>query len=412
MSPEAHRANGPGSPVRRRPPAVFRRGAHGRRARRSRAGIALATLVALGVVALGVASPVLATRLSGRHARPASRRTGSYPRRPPSASVAASVNRCPLTGLPAPGGQVPDRPALAVKVDNYPTARPQSALDQADVVFEEPVEGGLTRLVAVFQCQDPPLIGPVRSAREPDVAIADELSDPLFVHAGGIAPILKLLDQADLVNLDVVFSLSALTVHPPQRVAPFDTYVAASTMWAQAPQRTTPPAPLFTYRVAPPRAGVPTTSVHIPFSSYSDNRWTWDAAENQWMLSISGVPATTLSGPTLTGTTTPIGVANVVVLDVQTFTGPWVENSEGAHEVEVQALGSGRAIVLRNGEAITGTWHRSSLTAPPTLLQSNGSVIPLAPGETWVELVPSTVPVTVGSSASSTSIGTAAASSS
>jgi len=306
----------------------------------------------------------------------------------------SSTGRCPLTGAPPPAGAVPDRPALAVKVDNYPTARPQSALDQADVVFEEPVEGGLTRLVAVFQCQAPPLIGPVRSAREPDVAIADELSDPLFVHAGGIQPILQLLDAANLVNLDVVFSLSNLVLHPPGRYAPFDTYVAASTMWAQAPSRHDPPAPIFTYQTLPPASGTPTTSVHIPFSSYSDNRWTWSTTAQQWLLNIGGVPATTLGGATLAGPAAPIGVANVVVLEVRTFAGPWVENSEGAHEVEVEAVGSGPALVLRNGEVYSGTWHRASLSVPPTLIGPNGSVMPLAPGETWVELVPSTVPIT------------------
>ncbi|HTT86353.1 MAG TPA: DUF3048 domain-containing protein, partial [Acidimicrobiales bacterium] len=72
---------------------------------------------------------------------------------------------CPLTGQSAPGGQVPQRPALAIKVDNYPAARPQSGLNDADIVFEEPVEGGITRFVAVFQCQPASLVGPIRSAR-------------------------------------------------------------------------------------------------------------------------------------------------------------------------------------------------------------------------------------------------------
>ena len=78
---------------------------------------------------------------------------------------------CPLSGVPAPTGGVPNRPAMAVKVDNYPTARPQSGLDKADIVFEQPVEGGITRYVAVFQCNDAFLIGPVRSARSIDIGI-------------------------------------------------------------------------------------------------------------------------------------------------------------------------------------------------------------------------------------------------
>src|SRR5581483_4111884 len=79
--------------------------------------------------------------------------------------------KCPLTGRAAPSGKVPQRPALAVKVDNYSAARPQSGLDNADIVFEEPVEGGITRFVAIFQCQNAALVGPIRSARNIDIGI-------------------------------------------------------------------------------------------------------------------------------------------------------------------------------------------------------------------------------------------------
>ena len=68
-------------------------------------------------------------------------------------TTTAPAPPCPLTGLPAPNGSVPQRPAMAVKIDNYPAGRPQSGLDKADIVFEEPVEGGITRYAAVFQCR-------------------------------------------------------------------------------------------------------------------------------------------------------------------------------------------------------------------------------------------------------------------
>ena len=68
---------------------------------------------------------------------------------------------------------------MAVKIDNYPAGRPQSGLDKADIIFEEPVEGGITRYAAVFQCQDAPLIGPVRSARNIDIGILGQLGQPV-----------------------------------------------------------------------------------------------------------------------------------------------------------------------------------------------------------------------------------------
>src|SRR5580698_834968 len=111
---------------------------------------------------------------------------------PATTTTTAPPTDCPLTGAPAPPGGVPQRPALAVKVDNYPDARPQSGLDQADIVFDEPVEGGITRFAAVFQCQSPTLVGPIRSARAVDLQIMDQLSKPILVHVGGINPVLAM----------------------------------------------------------------------------------------------------------------------------------------------------------------------------------------------------------------------------
>ena len=398
-----------GGPHRSRQPGQRRRAAHAapRHARtggRCHSRTATATMagtaafISFAVVILAAAAPIAAARTVHhaighvRHQRPTHRRVVSH-------SPIGPV--CPLTGELAPGGAVPHRPALAVKVDNYPTARPQSALNQADIVFEEPVEGAITRLVAVFQCSSPSLIGPIRSAREPDVAIADELSHPLLVHAGGINPILALLNAANLTNIDVVFQYSNLTVHPSGRYAPYDTYVSARSMWNLAPSDTTPPAPLFSYRAAVPDGGTTTSSVHIPFSSTSDVTWTWVPGSSDWQLSYAGQPATTLSGSTIDGSPAPVAAANVVAMHVHTFSGPWVENSLGAHEVEVHATGSGPVVVLRNGVAISGTWRRSSLSSPMVLVDRSGATIPLAPGVTWVELVPSGIPITTAAPAGS-----------
>jgi hypothetical protein len=301
---------------------------------------------------------------------------------------------CPLTGLPAPGGQIPPRPALAFKVDNYPAARPQSGLEDADVVFEEPVEGGITRLVAVFQCQNAPLVGPIRSARAIDVPILEQLSKPLFVHAGGINPVIALVNDGNLIN-DDVFTHGSVVQHVPGRYAPYDTYASTASIWALNPGDTSPPAPLYTYSATTP-AGTPVGSVHIPFSGTNDNTWNWSPFNSSWLLSIGGVPANVLDGGSR------IGVANIVVQTVHTTLGPWLENSEGGLEVQADLTGSGPLAVFRNGEEITGTWQRSSLNDTTNLVAANGSTIALDPGKTWIELVPSQVPVTTGPPASGT----------
>ncbi|MGD0882293.1 MAG: DUF3048 domain-containing protein [Acidimicrobiales bacterium] len=356
--------------------------------RRQRQGESRRTryVVAAAIVVVVVAGAVLAATLHG--SSPKAKRAAAATTTTTRPATGAAT--CPLTGAPAPGGVVPARPALAMKIGNYTDDRPSAGLDQADIVFEEPVEGSYTRLVAVFQCQGATLVGDLRSAREPDVAILSQLSDPLFMHAGGIDPVLALLADAPIRDENILDGgMGPVTIHPSGRYAPYDTFSSTGPVWGLAPSDTKPPAPIFTYSATPPAGSVPGSgaSVHIPFSSTSDVTWTWDPATGTYLRSYSGVPDTLVNGSQTHAT-------NVVVMTVHTFTGPWAENSEGGYEVEVVATGSGPLVVLRNGIAITGTWTRSSLTGPATLTAADGAPITLQPGNTWEELAPVGIPVT------------------
>ena len=302
----------------------------------------------------------------------------------------APVATCPLTGAPAPGGTSPARPALAVKIGNYPDDRPSAGLNQADIVFEEPVEGAITRLVAVFQCQGAQLVGDLRSARQPDAGILSQFSDPLFVHAGGIQPVLSLLAGSPLIDKNLYSGDNgSAIIQEPGRFAPYSTFVNTTTLWALDPSDVTPPAPIFTYSATLPKGVTPGsgTSVYIPFSSYADVTWTWDATTGMYLRSYSGTPDKLIDG-------TRPAAADVVIMTVPTATGPWVENSEGGHEVFVTQTGSGPVVVMRNGVAITGTWTRTSLDRPATFTATNGAPITLQPGNAWVELAPVGIPVT------------------
>jgi hypothetical protein len=345
---------------------------------------AVAVLVVGGGIALAATSGG-GTKKAGNH--------GGAPRIPGPTSTAASGPVCPLTGLPPSGGSVPQRPALAVKIDDYPDARPQTGLDQADIVFDEPVEGGITRFAAVFQCQSPALIGPIRSARAVDLQIMDQLSKPILIHVGGINPVLDLLQDGNLTDFDLR-THGAVVKNVPGREAPYDTYITAAAGWGLDSSDTTPPAPLFTYSQTPP-SGTPTTSIHIPFSGTNNALWTWSASGGHWLLSYSGRPATIASGA-------QISTTNIVVQTVHVTYGPWLENSEGGLEVQSQMTGSGPLMVLRNGVAVTGTWKRAALGDPTSLLAADGSTIALEPGQTWVEIVPSTVSVTTTGSTPTT----------
>ena len=345
---------------------------------------AAAMLVVGGLVALVVtsgSSPSSASKPPAASTPP----TAAPPS--PSSTVAAT---CPLTGTPAPGGTVPARPALGVKIGNYPDDRPSAGLNQADVVFEEPVEGAITRLVAVFQCQSPGLVGDLRSARQPDVGILSQLSKPLFVHAGGIQPVIALLQTPNIIDVNLLNGgNSSVVIQQPGRIAPYSTFTSTAAVWALNPGDTTPPAPIFTYTTAPPAGAVAGSggSAHIPFSATSDVTWTWNPAADNYLRSYATGPDKLVDG-------SQSAANNVVIMTVQTSNGPWLENSEGGLEVQIPDTGSGPLVVLRNGVSLTGTWTRTSITQPPTLTTADGTPITLQPGNTWEELVPAGIAVT------------------
>jgi len=305
----------------------------------------------------------------------------------PTPKVATPAPICPLTAQPAVSGSVPLRPALAVKVDNYPQARPQSGLDKADIIFEEPVEGGITRYVAVFQCQDATEVGPIRSARNIDVGILGEFGRPLLVNVGGIDPVLSNIAASPILENDLRIH-SSVVQHAPGRFAPYDTYAATSTLWGLQPGQKTTPASVFSFSQAVP-TGTPAASVAIPFSSTSNVVWTYDRATRQYLRSFGPHPDLLTDGAQNSAST-------VVVQVVQLSYGPWYENDVGGLEVQANLYqaASGGAEVFRDGVEVTGTWHRSALGQPTQFISSTGTPIQIQPGRTWVELVPSTIGVT------------------
>jgi hypothetical protein len=341
------------------------------------------------LAAVGAAGLVLAACSGSTSPHASSSTTSTSTSTTSTTAAVAAVATCPLTGTPVPGGgAVPQRPALAVKIDNYPAARPQSGMDKADVVFEEPVEGGITRYAAVFQCQDAPLVGPVRSARNIDIGILGQLGTPLLVHVGGIDPVLANIAASPLVNVDLG-NYGSLQTHPSGRVAPYSTYSTTAQLWATHPSLTTPPQPLFTYSAATPK-GSPVSSVAIDFSDTSDVTWKYNPAATDFLRYYNGTT------PDMLANGVQNSAVNVIVQYVQISLGPWLENSEGGLEVQADlyANASGVADVFRGGTEITGTWSRSTLGSPTQFLSASGAQIPLQPGPTWVELVPNTITAT------------------
>jgi hypothetical protein len=191
---------------------------------------------------------------------------GAHKARHKAALVAKGPALCPLTGTLAPGGKVPRRAAVAVKVENLPQARPQWGLDKADIVFEEPVEGGITRFIAVYQCQAAARIEPVRSGRLVDPQILEPLGRILFGYSGAIQPAINEIDSKTSLLEDVgADKFGNAYWRDPDRYAPHNLVTSTAALYAAAGSvgyKQKPPTAIFSYgRPAP--GGTPAAVINI-----------------------------------------------------------------------------------------------------------------------------------------------------
>ena len=292
---------------------------------------------------------------------------------------------CPLTDKPAPQGGIPDRPALAVKVENLPEARPQAGLDRADIVYEELVEGGITRFIAVYQCHDAGRVGPVRSGRLTDPDVLVQFGHPAIGYADGANQVVKAIDRAGLIDVNYVSAASAYT-RDPNRPAPHDLYASTRALWKAAGSKDGAPEPIFSYDPDVQGRSRRASTVHLPFSGYSDVLWNWSKQDGTWLRSYGPEPDLTEDGSQVSAT-------NVVVMSVEVTYPGTIVDAAGNPSPEVTLTGSGKAWVFRDGRMILGHWERASLTDITRFVSKDGHEIALAPGTTWVELLPSTIKV-------------------
>jgi hypothetical protein len=343
-----------------------------------------AIVIAVSVVVLaGIAVGVVAATSGGKPKHPSSATGGT------TTTVAAlSSTVCPLTDTPAPGGVVPDRPALMVKVGNEPEgARPQSGLNEADIVYDTPAEGFVMRYIAVYQCNNSSSIGPTRSVRWVDYhMVARMFYDPILAFAGGIIPNQQgvAADHAWLTGINLLDVSSSVAWRISSREAPDNLYTSTKALYGQFTKLKTPPPPIFTYSAKPASSATPASSLAIDFSYGTDPVWQWNAQKGLWMHTYSGTP----DMDALTGQ--QVSTTNIVVQIVKYTLGPHIESTGGTGDVQSAMLGSGPGYILRNGTVVKVTWHRTDEIQPTTYTDAAGQKVSLAPGRTWVEIVPNT----------------------
>lgn len=296
-------------------------------------------------------------------------------------TMAVDPNVAPLTGLPADAA-IRNRPALVVKIDNFAAkAYPQSGIGAADIVICEGVEGGITRLAAIFHSKDAAVVGPVRSARSSDLHFAVPLGRALFAYSGTNGNFQKLIAESQVIDLSPNKLPSAYSRNG-SRPAPYNLFSGTPKFFGAAPSSATPAKPLFRMGDAATQAeGTPVAKLDVFWkmpdrATRTDASWTWSGAK----------PARVQSGQATTDANGPaVAPRNIVVLFVEYVdTGERDQSKSIVPEAKLE--GAGQAWVIRDAKLVKGTWAKAGNEAPIVLRDDEGRSIDLLPGQTWVEM--------------------------
>ena len=338
----------------------------------------------LAVVA-GIIAAVLA--LTSGPAVPVRAPSSPVSSRPAAAASGPLVS--PFTGEPVTSLG----PVIAVKIDNIVNARPQTGLSSADIVYVLPVEGGLSRFLAVFSSHLPAVIGPVRSAREDDLEVLRQFGTPGFAFSGAAPHLLPFVERARVVDLYAGLpSVSPAYYRDSSRIAPYNLYARSSALLAGS--RGASVADDIGFRFGPLPAGasgtpVPAAGYRAGYSAASF-AFQWSARAGRWLISVDGVPAMVTSGSPASsggpsGKQGRLQAPTVIIQHTVIRTSRFLEY--GQRPPYAQSVGSGTAVVLRGGRAYTVHWSRPSAEDGTAYTLPSGARMTFAPGQVWVLLV-------------------------
>jgi hypothetical protein len=332
-----------------------------------RAGLpAGGAIVAVFVIALVVALTSAATPSA-----PTARSTLPAHPQPAPTRRAAPQLYSPFTGLAV---RVL-RPVLAVKIDNIVTARPQTGLQSADIVYVEPVEGGLTRFMAVFSSRVPSTVGPVRSARETDLNLLRQFGRPGFAWSGATPHLVPFIERARIADLYAnqvggYYRISS-------RVAPENLYANPRTLLKEA--RGASKARDIGFRFGELPAGgraARSYSVRFPAATYT---FRWSGKAQKWLVWMDGAAGKATEGGQLGGSTVIIQYTRIGASRFEEY---------GGRPPLGTSVGSGRAVILRNGRAYTVHWSRPNANSGTTFTLPGGKRMLFARGQVWIVLAP------------------------
>jgi Protein of unknown function (DUF3048) N-terminal domain/Protein of unknown function (DUF3048) C-terminal domain len=278
-----------------------------------------------------------------------------------------------------------DGPVYAVKVDNTKRSHPQQGLTKADVVYIEQVEGGVTRLAAVFSSEYPKLVGPVRSARITDIDLLRQYGTVGLIYSGSNGRLVSHLVDAPLKLVSFDNSRLGYT-RALNRPMPYDVIGDFAALRKRAGKVSTPKHIGYTFGDVPTTGGKPAASIGIrfPFARVDAK---WSAAKKRWLLSMDGVKDMSVEDGQLGPTT--------FVVQYSTLTASVYHDVNGANTPLTKTVGHGAALFFRDGKEFKGTWTRAKASEPTKYKFADGSPAVFAGGQIWVALLGRGRPVTV-----------------
>jgi len=287
---------------------------------------------------------------------------------------------CPLTGEDPASGVDVARPAVAVKIENSPAARPQSGLEKADLVFEERVEGGITRFLAIYHCGASAKAGPVRSGRFDDPKIALPFTR-LLAASGSNSIVEGEMTKRKMVYLDED-STDALFRDPPGFISIHSLFANTKRLLKTAigEKLSSPSYDAFVFEPVEGE-GKRARTVTLNFTDSNTIEYQWSGAS--WERFEAGAPFMTAAGD-------QIAVPNVLVQLVKVDNSDTIVDSTGSPSPEISLEDAkGKLLLFRDGRVIKGRWSLGKGGRIPIYKTKDGDPLSFAAGPTWVELVPS-----------------------
>jgi hypothetical protein len=309
--------------------------------------------------------------------RPSHRPTAVVPppdTRPAVPMPANPIGMSPLTGRPI-GAK---KPVLVVKLDNTPNAQPHAGLIDADVVYIEEVEYGITRLAAVFSSQIPRRIGPVRSARITDIDLFAQYGKPAFGYSGAQRRMFPYLKAASIYDVSPYTSYTGYSRDAHRRV-PYNLFFDGRAGIARAPKATPARDMGFVFDATMPPGGLNATKATMAWG-YASAGFAYDKAGHEYRITLNGRPARAeeWSGGQR---------ASTVVIQYVKQTKSQFWDKGGGNTPHAQTIGTGKAVVLRDGRAWKVAWHRPNARSGTTFTLPDGSLMTFRPGQLWIVLL-------------------------